>query len=838
MTMADEAVRTAERGLYVFPCRQGDKRPAIKDWENEATTDFKKISEWWKEMPNANVAIACGPSELAVVDLDTPEAIAWWAENGVDSTAVVNTPSGGKHLFFWVGPETQVETNRSKIYPGVDIRASGGYVVAPGSQTWRGRYVGDVSDIPEAPDELLELLPSRQHFANVTTLDIGDVEPVEVASEQEQRELEWVAKTLDDLPRPWRDGAGWRGTVFQVACYLRRMVRSPWYAINEDQAASLLLEHAPTDDQWGLPQVIAEWEDSEIRTKGQVALQPEETRPPLLPWTGIPTDRALPVVNGEDFTTLWAPNPKDEESTGSLWGRRHKMLVALLRSDFTEQEAATFVWHSGASKVGAFTFDGESFQDEDSRCINERDLWREVDQAREEIEKGTGATIDAAPADERPRIKPPTPTVLLTDAERHEVAGVDWFGRRFLEWGTATFSFVNAPYYRMNRWTILSVIFSPYGVLPRPGANDRSLNLYQAILGLTTSGKSEALRVAKNIFKMYYNVGHSPIVGGNFSPEALTELLIERDGESTWFQLDEAHTKIAIWKKPIGPYSEMPGVLTDVYDGDVGAIHRSTKKEISGKGARAFVTAHFMGTPQGMADVMGPEDWQSGFLNRFVWAIGDKPNETPDSVAGDWIDEDTLEKDAALEIGPDGYPMFRQWCSEFDAAISRVARPDERPNRMRLPKAVIERHKQVAWRLTEIAAEHPSFIERLRPTFRRLGETVMRCAALVALSEGRTNVKMSDLLIAIEQAEEWVTNILIMVEATDETLRTRDVNSLERAVLDAGGLMTMGQVYRLPRFKNQRRYVDELIGELVAQGRVAKEKNGATDVVRMKGLTE
>lgn len=839
MTFADSAVALAELGNFVFPCRPGDKRPAVADWENAATRDLAQISAWWSKMPNANVAIACGPSEMAVVDLDTPEAIAWWEEQGIHSEAVVQTPSGGRHIFFWVGPEVAIETNRSKIHPGVDVRASGGYVVAPGSRTATGSYVGDLTHVPEAPDELLNLLPLRQHFANLTEADFADVEQVEAATEQEQRELAWIANTLDELPRPWHDGAGWRGTVFQAACYLRRLVRSPWYAINEDQAASILLEHAPTDDQWGYPQIIAEWEDSDKRTRGQVALQPVESRPPFLPWSGFPMDRAFPPVGGEDFPRAWAPNPTGDETSGALWSRRHKMLVALLQSDFTEQEAATIVWHSGASRVGVFTFDGESFEDADSRCISEKDLWRELDQAREEIEHGAGSNIEAAPANERPSLSAPLRTNLLTEAERKQVGKVDWFGRRYCDWARTTFTFVNMPYYRLNRWTILSVIFAPYGVMARPGGIERPLNLYMMNLGQTTSGKTESLSAVDSIFKMFYNLGSSPVVGGDFTSESFTELLIGRDGESSWFKVDEAHEKITKkWKKPGGgPYADMMGILTEVYDGRIGPVHRTTKKEISGKSARAFVTAYLMGTTQGMADAMGPEDWSSGFLARFVWAIGEEPIETPESVAGDWLDADSLDADAAREVGPDGYPMFRQWCSEFDSAVSRIARPDERPNRMRFPAAVLERHKEVAWRLSSIAQDHPNYLERLRPTFRRLGETILRCACLVALSEGRIDVRMTDLLVAIEQAEEWVTNILIMVEATDETLRTRHVNFIERSIITGGGMMTKGQIYRLPRFKSQRRYVDELLGELIAQGRVGEDKNkDGASIIKVKGI--
>src|SRR5690606_1390510 len=106
------------------------------------------------------------------------------------------------------------------------------------------------------------------------------------------------------------------------------------------------------------------------------------------------------------------------------------------------------------------------------------------------------------------------------------------------------------------------------------------------------------------------------------------------------------------------------------------------------------------------------------------------------------------------------------------------------------PDAVIERHRRFALDLYEIA-RHSPYEDRLRSTFRRLNETTLRCAALIALSEGRIRVSMMDLLIAIEQTEEWAQNILTMVELTDESIRTREVNMIERHVIEQGGAATI-----------------------------------------------
>jgi hypothetical protein len=150
------ALAAAERGWHVFPLVPGTKRPAVRAWQQRATTDPDRITRCWATGPY-NVAIACGPSGLLVIDLDAAkpgeQAPEPWAAadacNGLDvlalvcaeagqpvpcDTYTVTTPSGGAHLYF-AAPAGSGLRNTAGTALGwkIDTRAHGGYVVAAGS---------------------------------------------------------------------------------------------------------------------------------------------------------------------------------------------------------------------------------------------------------------------------------------------------------------------------------------------------------------------------------------------------------------------------------------------------------------------------------------------------------------------------------------------------------------------------------------------------------------------------------------------------------------------------------------------------------------------------------
>jgi hypothetical protein len=151
------------------PCGNPAKHPYVRLAPNgvhSATTDEHQIRDWFADVPDANLGVHA--DGLIVVDIDPRDGgddsfRALEAEHGeLPPTWRVITGSKGEHIFFACPPGvvvTNVAANTMTdppLGPGVDIRTTGGYVVAPPSRHMCGGvYDWSVDhhpqDIPLAP---------------------------------------------------------------------------------------------------------------------------------------------------------------------------------------------------------------------------------------------------------------------------------------------------------------------------------------------------------------------------------------------------------------------------------------------------------------------------------------------------------------------------------------------------------------------------------------------------------------------------------------------------------------------------------------------------------------
>lgn len=133
--LASAAHWYATNGIPVFPCQYGGKKPATRNGFKAATTNLDQVDYWWKENPQYNIAIPTGVL-FDVIDIDHPTAAWRRLRDEIDTGELPNpglithTPRG-IHLYIPAAPETGNATN---VYPGIDYRGTGGYVLAPPSR--------------------------------------------------------------------------------------------------------------------------------------------------------------------------------------------------------------------------------------------------------------------------------------------------------------------------------------------------------------------------------------------------------------------------------------------------------------------------------------------------------------------------------------------------------------------------------------------------------------------------------------------------------------------------------------------------------------------------------
>lgn len=133
-TLHQAALYYAEQGLHVFPLTPGTKIPLkCSGGFKDATTDRAQVDLWWTGNPNLNIGIATGHL-VDVIDIDGAAGVRSWVELREDLPPIlgkVSTPRpGGNHLYVRAVPG---RGNKAGIFPAIDYRGTGGYVVAPPS---------------------------------------------------------------------------------------------------------------------------------------------------------------------------------------------------------------------------------------------------------------------------------------------------------------------------------------------------------------------------------------------------------------------------------------------------------------------------------------------------------------------------------------------------------------------------------------------------------------------------------------------------------------------------------------------------------------------------------
>ena len=143
-------------------CSSPAKHPRIHRWPDRASSNKDQITEWWAKWPAANVGIATGKaSGLVVLDVDPRHhgdlSLKDLEQRRGELPTGLRCKTGGDgiHIYLRHPDDLQIRNSANQLAPGLDVRSSGGYVVAPpsshasgGAYSWQSEPEEQAAEMP------------------------------------------------------------------------------------------------------------------------------------------------------------------------------------------------------------------------------------------------------------------------------------------------------------------------------------------------------------------------------------------------------------------------------------------------------------------------------------------------------------------------------------------------------------------------------------------------------------------------------------------------------------------------------------------------------------------
>lgn len=231
-------------------CGTPGKHPQIKNWRENASNDPVLVAQWWRVWPRANVGLLTGGlARLVAIDVDGETGRESWQalqdmNEPVPETLRQTTgrEGGGEHFLFTVDDDFEMDKirNRTKMAPGIDVRAEGGLIVAPPSIHPTGaQYAWRDANAPLAsmPAWLIKIAVSQKARQIAITPNAGrpSEEALEADGWPRWRRALVARETLIREADPAISGRNGHGSCLKTTVLLIR-----GYCLYSDEAFDLL----------------------------------------------------------------------------------------------------------------------------------------------------------------------------------------------------------------------------------------------------------------------------------------------------------------------------------------------------------------------------------------------------------------------------------------------------------------------------------------------------------------------------------------------------------------------------------------------------------------------
>lgn len=309
-----------------------------KEFQERRPTD-EQLRRWFGNGHKRNIGLPTGKlSDVVAIDGDSVKGLGWMREH-LPLPDMRTKTAKGEHWFF-KHPGVQIR-NRVRINTGdpaikIDVRADGGYVVAPGSKHHTGviyEPIGNWCPIGDLPIFVPEWLET-------------DTAHVSSKSREHRQENLHRASAYLDKTLPAVEGAGGDAHTFTVCCALTR-----GFDLTDDQAFDLLRE-------WN-NRCSPPWTEHDLRTKIQNAREygeePIGGRIISFPYTDAGNAERFADLNRDDLrydhlrgrwlrrddtSGIWVPDPVDQLTQMAIRMARVRQREALAIQDADLKKAS------------------------------------------------------------------------------------------------------------------------------------------------------------------------------------------------------------------------------------------------------------------------------------------------------------------------------------------------------------------------------------------------------------------------------------------------------------------------------------------------------------------
>lgn len=358
---------------------------------------------------------------------------------------------------------------------------------------------------------------------------------------------------------------------------------------------------------------------------------------------------------------------------------------------------------------------------------------------------------------------------------------------------------------------MLSALVGPNPWLPIATSNEGwRLTIWgQYIVDSTAGRKTTTINTGLDILRQILDP--RAIIEWEGSPQGLIQRLKFLDGQAAIFVRDEYSGLMAQMNKA-GHMAGLPQLFIRAFDGGVLENIRTNKKKKNADGEveetadvdrveKPYLVKLTASTWGSFVERATIDNVLDGFLARFAFVTG---TATP----------------RRLQIADSGLLTTRQHLVEHARRIhDRALELDA----IGIDPAVLDLQWDLEQAWLKEADESPQR-DAMGPALKRLSETVLKTAALIAIDEADIlvpYVRPDHFRMALVMGERWKASTVRVIETLGQTSFMRDVDAVLTSILRRPGGITLSELFRAHR-KLRKRDFDEILATLEDRAQVER----------------